>query len=309
MGEFNFALALGKAADTSGEFFCPMRTRNDGRGKLQALMRTRRAVRRRGISLLELLVTIAISATLLGALIPATQSARESSRQLQCKMKLRQLALGLSLYASDHQDKYPTNGPWVKQIRAYVEIDQSGVDGNHISQCPSTPGYPNYRNSNEGRDFSYPAELKTYYDAKLYEVRRGAGSIGKVRRITDGLSNTFLILEQAGPYGAYIGRPANHKDGPYPCNIPADDEKGYLSKSIWSGLGKRFIHYKQTASLPVYSGMQVNTNNKTGIYSFHPGAHAAMCDGSVHFLSLSTSPDINAARFTANDGDLVRATE
>jgi prepilin-type N-terminal cleavage/methylation domain-containing protein/prepilin-type processing-associated H-X9-DG protein len=63
----------------------------------------------RGFSLVELLVVITIVGVLVALLLPATQSAREAARRLQCQNHLRQLGLAVLNHHSAYQC-LPTSG-------------------------------------------------------------------------------------------------------------------------------------------------------------------------------------------------------
>ncbi|MGC4046069.1 MAG: DUF1559 domain-containing protein [Armatimonas sp.] len=95
-------------------------------------------------TLIELLVVIAIIAILAAILFPVFAQAREKARQTACLSNIKQLGLGLMMYAQDYDELMPTafaavtpiNGgganaiPYENQILPYLKNEQ-------ISGCPS----------------------------------------------------------------------------------------------------------------------------------------------------------------------------
>ena len=69
----------------------------------------RSADRRGGFTLVELLVVIAIIGGLIALLLPAVQSARESSRNLTCKNQIKQIGLAFQTH-HENLKSFPTGG-------------------------------------------------------------------------------------------------------------------------------------------------------------------------------------------------------
>jgi prepilin-type N-terminal cleavage/methylation domain-containing protein/prepilin-type processing-associated H-X9-DG protein len=65
---------------------------------------------RRGFSLIELLVVMAIVSLLVGMLLPSLQTVRETIRVAKCMNNMRQIGIALQTYSADYQGRFPSIG-------------------------------------------------------------------------------------------------------------------------------------------------------------------------------------------------------
>jgi prepilin-type N-terminal cleavage/methylation domain-containing protein len=261
----------------------------------------------RGFTVVEMLVAIAIVGTLAALVVPAVQQAREVARRTRCQNNLREMCNALLGYewvhgclpaGRDAQNRWQHS--WATAIlpqldqrdllqqydyfRAWNDPVSESVAQVNIAvfRCPSATGRwdgktdygGNYGSSLTGLTPGFQQgrawEAGTFPPVHIGLSGRYRNSAVRLSEITDGTSQTFLVLEDAD-------RPAN--------------EGG-----MWANGHNCFAH----------DSGRINSNVSQEIFSRHPrGADALLADGSVRFLSESMETSVVGAMCTRAVGEVV----
>lgn len=120
--------------------------------------------RKRGFTLLELLVSVTIIGILFVLILPALMRAREQARRAYCNNSIRQIGIVFLMWANDHDGYYPPGAP-----NDYWDYpDSSGVShrlqrNNFI--CDARGFYPEYLDTL--KVFVCPGSVKVLADERL----------------------------------------------------------------------------------------------------------------------------------------------
>jgi prepilin-type N-terminal cleavage/methylation domain-containing protein len=131
--------------------------------------------------------------------------------------------------------------------------------------------------ASEGFEDAVGPALEVDPDLRNPQIRTRPASL---KAVTDGLSQTALLVEQAG-------KPLRY--GPRRVSEDASPAEG-----AWA-----------TAEFSSFYAAGINRDNLSGVYGFHTGAAAAMGDGSVHWLDASLDPAVAAALLSREGDEIV----
>ncbi|MCX7824908.1 MAG: prepilin-type N-terminal cleavage/methylation domain-containing protein [Verrucomicrobiae bacterium] len=210
-------------------------------------------VRRRGFTLVELLVVMGIIAVLVALLFPSIPQLKERGREPVCKNNLKQLWVAKRTYAQDYGDRFPVNeggqrGSLGSRTFSWVEgYDQTETNGVlsitegclyryvndiRVYRCPSFPE-TDYKRSYSMIDML--SGLPMRYTQMSYQ-----GIVRKRIEMFGGVNNASLVpmLSEENPPGypptdgrVYINdgmlmRAAADRFGTYHGSNPGDAAKG-----------------------------------------------------------------------------------
>lgn len=307
---------------------------------------------RRGWSLLEMVVVIAVIGLLLSLLMPAALMTRELARRNACQLQLRQLGLALQQFEQvrrvlppgalvgpqttpAHQAFDLVGGPqhgWATFVLPYAECWEWSsqydwrVDWrDHANQvvreyrwklliCPATPQADRWDmgqyevpdpsgGGGAGKLQRWRAAVGDYapvtgVDTELAQWRlidpatarspRGVLSVNDLNsftRVTDGLSQTLCLVEDAG-------RPLRYRTrGRWGLQLGSSGQVvgSKVTGAGWSDARSPFVmHGSVREEAGAVPDCAVNCSNDNEIYGFHRGgASGLMADGSVRLLAES----------------------
>src|SRR5437762_2363929 len=93
---------------------------------------------RRGFTLIELFVVIAIIAILAAILFPVFSQARKKARQAACQSNLKQMGLAVKMYIQDYDETYPPGlAPAGAGMVSALTLAQPYMKNTVVARCPS----------------------------------------------------------------------------------------------------------------------------------------------------------------------------
>ncbi len=272
-------------------------------------MRNHSRLKRRGVTLVELLAVVSIIAIVSAMLLPAIQMIREAARKSECANNLRQLAYALQNYESTYGvlpigeggrgDNWMTEVlPYIEQPEVYNQV--KGIDHSRtykanaipaaqalIKQfiCPSNP-YGD-RIEEVGGLAGEVAAKTSYVGSSGINYLTGDGvflfeeSIA-FSEITDGLSNTLLVGERPAPLLGYYGTWLFSGSTP---RLAA----GHTTLGVRETVDLVGSDRSCDSTFRIFSrGNRANNCHGLHFWSYHAdGAHFCFVDGSVKFLNYS----------------------
>ena len=227
---------------------------------------------RRGFTLIELLVVIAIIAILAAILFPVFARARAKARQTQCLSNIKQLGLGMIMYASDYDQILPM---WMDLAHNIWAVDP--VTGDPIGVKP--PGTTEQAPTDPPTYTSWDTALEPYLKNQQILVCPD-----------NPLADTNGIRGYAEP--VYVSG-AGTEQMPAPTHTVMIAEKGYYVPGAWADAATE--NFNQMGFNKIYPD-DIKTMPHNG------GKNFAFVDGHVKWFTAGAGPFANPGGSTYGVG-------
>lgn len=302
--------------------------------RLQISQRTRVGIHsaRRGFTLIEILIVLAIIMLLAAILFPAFEAAQNNANRAACQSNLKQLALGMQMYTSDYDNTYPSfrqewdtgscpgsvasivstvTNQW--NAKGWATMIEPYTKNSELLQCPSGPatpsdpayiGYPNIKDQKYQKNSG-----KQNYNAYFYNMNLGYRTGGwatctpstPVLIRESAVSATSLTLlfgdgslngSEANYWGWGVGTAASSAHGGVLSAKTARNNAG-LADEDYGTPNQAFTFY-------VGVGNTSNQHPSNSALRHLEGANYAFCDGHVKWLKPDqvTIRPVSAGDFT-----------
>ncbi|MEM1183464.1 MAG: DUF1559 domain-containing protein [Planctomycetota bacterium] len=89
-------------------------------------LQTSCAVRRRGFTLIDVLVSLGVIAVLIVIMVPSLTAVRTTARKVMCASNARQIGLGIHMYADDFRDRLPSSNAKLLEDHPFSPVANTG---------------------------------------------------------------------------------------------------------------------------------------------------------------------------------------